>query len=258
MKLGISYNVFDGEELLEDSIKQIKSEVDYISVVYQTKSNLGNECNKTLVDLLETLLSNKLIDHIEEYEPFGMSPHTNEIKKRNIGLELSKKNGCTHHMSMDTDEYYDIEQFKFIKKIIDSYGFDSSFCQMKTYYKSWEFQLDPPEEYYVSLIYKINPNSKYVLGHPSPVLVDPTRRMSNSINPVIFSRNDIEMHHGSYIRDNIRLKLDNSSASVNFKDNINKLVSHFNNWKYPDKALWGGIPCVLHTIKKVENKFKNN
>jgi hypothetical protein len=82
--------------------------------------------------------------------------------------------------------------------------------------------------------------------------------MSNSTNPVIFSRNDIEMHHGSYIRDNIRLKLENSSASVNFKENINKLVSHFNNWKYPDKALWGGIPCVLHTIKKVENKFKNN
>ena len=91
MKLGISYNVFDGEELLEDSIKQIKSEVDYISVVYQTKSNLGNECNKTLVDLLETLLSNKLIDHIEEYEPFGMSPHTNEIKKRKKIFQHMKK-----------------------------------------------------------------------------------------------------------------------------------------------------------------------
>jgi hypothetical protein len=36
MKLGAAYNVFDGEELLENSIVSIRSEVDYVVVVYQT------------------------------------------------------------------------------------------------------------------------------------------------------------------------------------------------------------------------------
>ena len=36
MKLGVAYNVFDGEELLLDSIKSIKPNVDYIAIVYQT------------------------------------------------------------------------------------------------------------------------------------------------------------------------------------------------------------------------------
>ena len=34
MKLGVSYNLFDGEELLESSIKSIRDNVDYVSVVY--------------------------------------------------------------------------------------------------------------------------------------------------------------------------------------------------------------------------------
>ena len=34
MKLGVAYNVFDGEELLLDSIRSIKSNVTYVAVVY--------------------------------------------------------------------------------------------------------------------------------------------------------------------------------------------------------------------------------
>ena len=41
MKVGISYNLFDGEELLEASIKSVRDNVDYISIVYQTESNFG-------------------------------------------------------------------------------------------------------------------------------------------------------------------------------------------------------------------------
>jgi len=57
MKIGVSYNLFDGEELLESSIKSIRKNVDYISVVYQTVSNFGNPCDEGLVPLLEELKS---------------------------------------------------------------------------------------------------------------------------------------------------------------------------------------------------------
>ena len=52
MKISASYNVFDGEELLEKSISSIRDSVDFISVVYQTISNFGNNCSPDLEDIL--------------------------------------------------------------------------------------------------------------------------------------------------------------------------------------------------------------
>lgn len=255
MKLGVSYNLFDGEELLEGSIRQIRDQVDHISVVYQLTSNFGNPCNDELLPLLNKLKNDGLINELFEYNPkINNGGHFNEITKRNIGLSLSVGAGCTHHMSMDSDEYYLPEQFKFLKEEMINGTYDSSYCQMKTYYKTWEYQLDPPEEYYVSLIYRINNYSLFEMGKQSPVLVDPTRRMDAG-KYRLFKRDEIEMHHGSYIRNDIRSKLTNSSASINFKNDIEKIVTHYNNWVYPNKVLWGGLPSTLHNVKKVKNLF---
>ena len=256
MKLGVSYNIFDGEELLEGSIKQIRQHVDYISVVYQVVSNFGNPCNPELVPLLERLKSEGLVDELFEYNPkINKGGHSNEIQKRNIGLALSQGAGCTHHMSMDSDEYYIPSEFENLKKLIEENDYDSSYCQMQTYYKTWEYALDPPEEYYVSLIFKIKNDSNYVMGALAPVLVDPTRRMSPSDKPLVLKREQIQMHHGSYIRNDIRTKLVNSSASVNFNSDIDRIVNHYDNWAYPNKVLWGGLPSTLYKVKKVDKKW---
>lgn len=256
MKLGVSYNLFDNEELLEGSIRQIRDKVHYVSVVYQTVSNFGNQCNDNLVPLLNKLKSEGLVDELFEFHPkINKGGHQNEIQKRNIGLSLSQGAGCTHHMSMDTDEYYLPEEFQcMIDKIVEG-DFDSSYCQMQTYYKTWEYSLDPPEEYYVSLIYKITDETRYVIGGYSPVLVDPTRRISPTSKPIIFKRDEIQMHHGSYIRENLRLKLQNSSASVNFNNDIDRIVNHYDNWVFPNKVLWGGRPSTFHNVKKVNKLF---
>ena len=256
MKLGVSYNVFDGEELLEGSIKSIKNSVDFISVVYQTTSNLGNKCSDDLIHILNDLKERKLIDELFLYEPLSVNPHQNETNKRQIGLDLSKKNECTHHMSMDTDEYYDDNKLGAVKEIIQREDFDSSYCQMLTYYKSWEYRLEPPEDYYVPLIYKINKDTNFMLGSPSPVLVDPTRRVSNIKKPLILNRNQIEMHHGSYIRNDIKKKLENSSASVNFKNDIEMIVQYYKNWQFPNLVMWGGMPSKFLKVTKVKNLFE--
>ena len=253
MKLGISYNVFDGEELLEKSILCIRDQVDFISVVYQEKSNFGNQCDPNLLPLLTSLKEKGLVDELFEYKPkINQGGHFNESMKRNIGLFLSEGAKCTHHMSMDTDEYYDSKQFKFMCSTIEEGNYDSSACQLVTYYKNTEYRLDPMEDYYVSLIYKITPGKTFV-GCPFPVLVDPTRRMPAG-NCKIFTREEIEMHHLSYVRNDIRVKLTNSSASPNFQ-NIDKLVNYFNTWEYGKQALMGGAPDKFYNIKKIEDKF---
>ena len=256
MKLGVSYNIFDGEELLEGSIKQIRDQVDYVSVVCQTTSNFGKPCSQDLIPLLKRLKKEKLVDEVLLYTPEPQNGgHFNEIQKRNIGLQCSLKAGCTHHMSIDCDEYYLSKEFVNLKQLILDGDYDSSYCQMLTYYKSWDYILDPPEDYYVSLITKIKEDSSYVLGAPAPVLIDPTRRVLGLNRPLILKREQIQMHHGSYIRKDIRAKLENSSASVNFNQDIERLVEHYNNWKYPEKVLWGGLPSSLKPVKQIKPIF---
>lgn len=253
-KLGVSYNLFDAEELLESSIKSVRDIVDYVSVVYQTESNFGNPCNEGLVPLLTKLHSEGLIDELFEYKPkIAKGGHYNEIRKRNIGLILSEGAGCTHHMAMDSDEFYTKEQMEFVKKELVDGDYDSSACQMTTYYKKPTFRLEPKEEYYVSLFHKIKPGVEYVIGHPFPVLVDPTRRV-NPGNCRIFTRDEIEMHHMSYVRRDLRKKLTNSSASPNFRD-IDKIVTYFNEWESPKQALMGGAPDKFYNTVEVENLF---
>jgi hypothetical protein len=41
VKVGACYNVFDGEELLEASIRSIRGVVQYVCVVYQTGASAG-------------------------------------------------------------------------------------------------------------------------------------------------------------------------------------------------------------------------
>jgi hypothetical protein len=254
MKLGISYNVFDGEELLENSIKSIRKNVDYISVVYQTTSNFGNPSDEGLVPLLEKLEKDGLIDELFMYKPtLNKGGHYNEIRKRNLGLYISEGAKCTHHMAMDSDEFYTNDQFRFMKETMLEGDYDSSACQMITYYKDSNYRLDPKEEYYVTLPFKIKQGVEFVMGCPFPVLVDPTRRMEHG-KYKIFSRDEIEMHHMSYVRKDIRKKLQNSSASPNFK-NIDKIVDYFNKWEYPKQGLMGGAPDKLYKIIKEPKLF---
>ena len=70
-----------------------------------------------------------------------------------------------------------------------------------------------------------------------------------------FERQDIEMHHLSYVRRDIGSKLRNSSAKANFNRNIDKIVDHFNKWTFGQKALLAGMEERLYDIKEVTPLF---
>ena len=250
MKLGSSYNVFDDcVELLEDSIKSIRDNVDYVSVVYQKTSNYGVPGKATTLDLLRDLQTDGLIDDCFLFEPNIRLKNKNEVNKRNIGIKTCKDVDCTHFMSMDCDEFYKSEELSKVKDIVEQDDYDSSACQMQTYWKeSWRYKLVPPEKYYVSLIFKMTGHLNFVYGLPRfGVLVDPSRR-SNPGKQRIFKRDEIQMHHMSYVRSNIRDKFESSSAKGNWADSIDKLTDYYNNWKFPEKILKAGHPLEEHTV----------
>lgn len=256
MKIGVSYNVFDGEELLKGSLEQIRGFADHISVVYQDVSNFGNRSSRDLKQLLMEFKSAGLVDQIQLYVPQNIPAGLNESNKRNIGLDIARHNGCTHYMTMDTDEYYFVEELSKLKKDILQYDWDSTFCQMRTYYKTWEYQLDPPETYFVPLVYKIYPNMYLHISTMVPVLTDPTRKY-NAGKFKVYERSFIEMHHGSYIRDNIRSKVENSTALVNLggRQNQERIISYYESWEYPSKALLIGLGPREWDLVRVDKKF---
>ncbi len=257
MKLGIAYNIFDGVELLEFSAKSVRNCAEYIVAVYQDISNYGNTSSVDLVNLLNDLKNKGLIDDIVKYHPnIGLKGHGNEIAKRNFGLETCKMAGCTHFMTMDIDEFYKEEELKYVKELIRKDNYDSSACQMQTYYKTAEWAINPPESYYVPLIYKID-ERRFNLNVKWPITADPTRRLEPK-NMMVFMRNKIEMHHMSYVRKDIRAKLNNSSANVNWKNRIESLASYHDNWVAPQKAQFAGSEERFYDVIHVENIFEIN
>jgi hypothetical protein len=104
------------------------------------------------------------------------------------------------------------------------------------------------------MIYKIKPRKNFIFTHKFPVLVDPTRSMEPE-NCKIFTRDEIEMHHMSFVRNDISKKLNNSSAKVNFESFIPEFVKYFNNWELGQKAITPGKPPREFDIVEVDDIF---
>lgn len=250
MKLGVIFNVFDGMELFPYAVSSVRPHCDYITVIYQTTSNRGNTTSTDVKGIIKNLLDFGMIDNSIEYIPSQYLGAPNEIDKRNHGLDSLRSVRCTHLLCMDVDEFYDDEQFKANKKVIEEGNFDASACQMSTYYHDPIYRLEPKEEYYVPWICKMQNTPDFKFGYPSfPVLVDPTRKLPHS-SCKIFERSELEMHHFSWVRNDIDEKIRNSSAYI--QGDLN-LSTRYKQWKFGDKVYYPGIGET--DVVEVENKF---
>lgn len=102
MKLGINYMVFDGEELLKYAIGSIRSEVDFISVIYQKISYFGNLADQELECNLLSLKKDGLIDHLECYTP----NLTDEIYQKNQLIYAKNNIGNADCSVVFLENYY--------------------------------------------------------------------------------------------------------------------------------------------------------
>lgn len=245
MKLGVSYIVFNGEELLKFAIASIRPVVDFISVIYQTTSYFGN-----LADPMPVLNQIKGIDQLIHFESdLAIPPQQNELKIRNLGRQLSINAGCSHHISADTDEFYDKDQLAYAK----TFDCDMSLAYMDLYYKEPTFLVYPASKMMVSFIHPADNEYDIIPKYPFPI--DITRRLKKFENFKVFTRQEVTIHHMSYVRKNIRGKLVNTCNGKNY--NIDKFVQDFHTYKLGDKVCL--LPDFINrrTIE-VENKFNIN
>lgn len=211
MKLAAVFNIWaDCACIFPYAIENIRPVVDDIIVVWSKKSNRGQVVDYVLPDGCQLV----------QCEPVAMNPHVSETAKRNAGLEAAKKIGATHFIMLDGDEFY--EQKEFLSELcsIQHDNLAGTVCKVKTYFKSPTLTIGY-DHTLVPFIHKLTPDLQYHMNfkyYPFAVdskgtsFIDCTRRL-NIKRGVQMA--DITMHHYSYCRKDISLKLQNSSA--NFK-----------------------------------------
>ncbi|MDX2000953.1 MAG: hypothetical protein SFW35_00845 [Chitinophagales bacterium] len=234
MKLAAIYNTFDGEELLEGSLKQIYPHCDEVIIVWQERSNIGQDHPLLSAFLLGLQSRYPKVCLLKYYPDLTLAAAYNELRKRTWGVERAKQLQCSHYLFIDNDEYYEPEAFALAKNRIAQQCFDATACRLYTYYHSPIYRLSPLENYWVPFICKIKEGQRF--GQGFPVYADPTRGTLPVAHFYAFTEEELVMHHFSYVRKDIRAKLENSSARVNFK-NLNDLVRRFESWKLGDEPI---------------------
>jgi hypothetical protein len=264
MKLGIAYNIFDGQEMLPFAIRNLKQYAHRVFVIYQEVSNFGNT-NPHLLPMLKELESRGLIDKVFKYEPelhknpdgslHWKSGVLNEIKKRQMGLDVCRINGCDTYMTLDCDELYDNTQFEWAMEEFEIGGYDTSFTNLLTYYKLPTMQLDPPEKWLQPLFYKIKKDTKFEFLEDYPVDTDQTKKVKSGHSRV-YKSEEIVQHHFAYVRHNLMSKVQNSSAQTDPKSQF-AVRFHYDTWEQKeDGALMIGLQ--KYKLNEVENKFGIN
>jgi len=204
-KLATIYNVFDGIELLIPSMNSVKSRTDLFIIVWQRKSNFGEDIGFNLPEHITGFPENTIFI---EYKPNEIGGAINESAKRNAGIEVAKQNNCTHFLMMDCDEFYQTFDYAFDEYIQS--GADGSVAKIITYFQKPTLRLKQFDNYYVPFIHRLHPQTKTGAKN-YPFYVDPTRRV-NTQNVMLITDS---MHHFSYVRKDINIKIRNSSARKN-------------------------------------------
>lgn len=60
----------------------------------------------------------------------------NEMAKRQIGRERCLEQGCSHFISLDSDEYYLKEEIQFAKRFVEESGVDGTACRYVVFHLS--------------------------------------------------------------------------------------------------------------------------
>lgn len=214
MKLCAIFNVWkDTECIFTHALKNIEPLVDGVIVIYSNVSNHGVFMKWENFPIQGHKVKYYLV------ETRGDSPQEAELNKRNFGLEKAKQLGFTHFLMMDGDEFYEADEFNREIERIKENNFDGVVCRTKVYIKSPTLTIGY-DSTLVPFVHKITSKLRYTFknraypfakdakGDPK---IDPTRRL-NIMTGVVWS--NITMHHYSYVRRNIDLKITNSSANL--------------------------------------------
>ena len=248
MKLAAIFVCWGDWDWMQYSVKNIEPLVDGVIVVGNLFSNYGERFD----------IPDEWFDHTDRYHSYMISgfgsghPMRSETENRNRGLYLADELGYTHFIMLDSDEFYDPEQFlKEKQRFIDNPDLAGLVCASRVYVKSPSLTvgLDTTR---VPFIHKITPTLKHEFNRSYPfawegkaIRIDPTRSLN--INSGV-EWSDIVMDHYSWVRSDIHRKIRNSTAKANIeRTNIEKNFFHLKEGDVCE--LYPGKPLVRVPVK---------
>ena len=201
-------------ELLPFVIKNHLQFCDGVIVMWSIESNHGAK-DKRLLEFVATHNYERVLFH--QLEPLKrLKPLENETRKRNQGIEVAKKEGYTHFFLADADECYLPEEVEKDKKLFEETKINGVVCRVNVYISEPTLWC---EDYntLVPFIHKLQKDTLCGRIHDYPfaynnkrAMIDPSRRLN--IKGIVMS--NTVMHHMSYVRNDVGLKVRNSSAKL--------------------------------------------
>jgi hypothetical protein len=216
MRLASIINVWaDCVELLPFCIKNHLQFCDGVIVVTSSRSN-HNETSSAMSEFIEQYpLDPRVL--FEQCEPIkGLKPLANETRKRNYGIDSARVNGFTHFLIADADEFYNPQLMEGDKKFMEESNINGLVSRLHVYIGKPTLWCH--DHTLVPTIHKLTKDVQvggfkeypfaYINGN---AMIDPSRRpffIKGIVNSTTIC------HHYSYVRKNIDLKIDNSSANL--------------------------------------------
>lgn len=205
MKLALIYSVWDDFDLLECSLRTMEPLADGVIIVASEYSNYGEY----------SPIPEKWRSRVCIWNPRQDQAMTSETAKRNIGLELARKAGFTHFLTMDADEVYDPEEFNRAKHK------GNQVCPCVVYFAKPTLTIGR-DVTLVPFIHEITPGLQHTFNRKYPyawingqIRIDPTRSMN--INSGVNYTEEVTMHHASWLRKDYDKKIRNSTAKFNLE-----------------------------------------
>lgn len=209
MKLVAIFCVWHDWDMLWHSVYNLKGVVDDVVIIGSTTSNYGEV----------SPIPDEWKDLVTAWEPdLSKIPIINETNKRNIGLYKARGLKATHFISMDADEFYVKEDF--IREKENFGDAKGKVCASQVYFKSPQLTIGL-DTTLVPFIHKLTPDIQHTFNRSYPyawqdgkIKIDPTRSLN--INDGV-EWSPIIMHHYSYVRKDLNIKIRNSTARTNIE-----------------------------------------
>lgn len=260
-KLGYGIVAFEGTEHIKNITYELRELVDEIVVCLQEYSYHGDKIDKKDVAVIEDLKAHGLVDKIiwftedEKYksmtsdEDIAENPRRIETDKRNFILDTLEKDGCSHSMVTDSDEFYDKRDFANAKKLIDlAEEIHVTYCQYINYWKDYRHYLVWPFDSFCPFITESKYRFSYRCGCFNGA-IDPTRiyQLQDGDSYYKFNWDILRMHHLSWIRMDIKKKINSWSSKKYFPKGFPEYV-------YDRYMKWKEYECATLTFNVPKNK----
>lgn len=200
MKLGVGFIIFSGAEFLEPVLNNVRRFAHHVVGVYSLTSNVGTPAPAYLEPLLKDLQRHGLFDEIV-HVPVPRTAVLENMRgnnrwKRMVGQSHCVAAGCTHYMTRDCDEFYDLAQFE--ATLGEHEKYDATVAPIIEYFHVPTRRAKELSKLYVPCVHHID--LKYAPHNPYGVLVDGERTSRPVKTFKVFKPEELLMHHMTVVR----------------------------------------------------------